>query len=188
MAGDDYTRFFKCSLILHQQIPQAECIKKCYKQAEPNLKIVVVMWDIRFPTYMGHSLKAEPHIHLFSENSERWARIGEQVICGSVYSYILGIRHYAPNKFSVLPNFWKRQILAKPVCESRFSRLLVNLCENAWEYYEYSVFAYSQPFLENCMCSSALRKGRTLSEEQISSYAYLVKESKIPFQMNAPTA
>ncbi len=98
------------------------------------------------------SIKAEPHIHSFSENSrECWVRVGEQVMCGSVYSYILGIRHYAPNRFSALPNFWKRQILVRIlvniVRESQFSRLLVNLCENDRECYEYSVFTYSRPIL-----------------------------------------
>ncbi len=103
------------------------------------------------------NIKAEPHICKFLESSrERWVRIGERVICGSVYSYNLGIRHYAPNRFSALPNFWKRRILPNTVCESQFSRSLVSLCENAWECYEYSVFAYSRPFSENRrMCSSA---------------------------------
>ncbi len=72
--------------------------------------------------------------------------------------YILGIRHYAPNRFSVFPNFWKRRILANTVWENQFSQLLVNLCENASECCEYSVFAYSWPFSENQrMCGSALR-------------------------------
>ncbi len=76
-------------------------------------------------------VKAETHIRKFSENSrEHWARIGKQLMCRSVYSYILGIRHYAPNRFLALPNFQKRRTLANPVCESQFSRLLVNLC---WE-------------------------------------------------------
>ncbi len=53
-------------------------------------------------------IKAEPHIRQFLENRrERWARIGEQVMCRLVYSYILAIRHYAPNTFLALPNFWK---------------------------------------------------------------------------------
>ncbi len=86
-------------------------------------------------------------MHLFSENSgELWARIGEQVMCRSVYSYILGIRHYALNRFSALPNFWKRRKLANTVRKSQFSQLLINLCENTQECHEYSVFTYSQPF------------------------------------------
>ncbi len=93
-------------------------------------------------------LKEEPHIRFFSENSqEHWARIGQQVMCGSVYSYILGIRHYAPNTFSALPNLRNRRILARifanTLCESWFSWLLVNLCENAQECLRISVFAYS---------------------------------------------
>ncbi len=108
-------------------------------------------------------LKAETQMRLFSENCwECWVRIDKQVMCGSVYSYILGIRHYAPNRFSVLPHFWKRRILgrilANTVCESQFSRLLVNLCENTRECYEYLVFAYSRPFSENRhMCGTTLR-------------------------------
>ncbi len=96
---------------------------------------------------VGSIIKAEPHICKFSENSwERWVRTGERVMCGSVYSYILGIRHYAVDRFSTLPNFWKRRISANTSCKSQFSRLLVNLCENARECYEYSVFAYSRPY------------------------------------------
>ncbi len=75
-----------------------------------------------------------------------------------VYSYILVIRRYAPNTFLALPNFRKRQILANTVCESQFSQLLVNLCENARECYEYSEFAYSRSFSENRrMCGSTLK-------------------------------
>ncbi len=65
-------------------------------------------------------------------------------MCGSVYSYILGIRHYAPNTFSVLPKLPSRRILANTICESQFSRLLVNLCENARDVDKYSVFTYSR--------------------------------------------
>ncbi len=103
-------------------------------------------------------LKAEPHIHLFLENNLKcWARIGEQVMCGLVYLYILGIHHYVPNRFSAITNFQKRRILANTVCESQSSQLLVNLCENAQECYGYSVFVYSRPFLENRrMCGSTL--------------------------------
>ncbi len=76
-----------------------------------------------------------------------------------MYLYILGIRHYEPNRFSALPNFWKRWILANIICESQFSRSLVNLCENAGKCYEYSVFTYSRPFSENRrMCGSALKQ------------------------------
>ncbi len=52
--------------------------------------------------------KAEPHIRIFSENSRAcWVRMGEQVMFGSVYLYILAIRHLVSNTFSALPNFWK---------------------------------------------------------------------------------
>ncbi len=104
-------------------------------------------------------IKAETSIRKFSENSrERWVRIGERVMGGAVYSYILGIRHYAPNRFSALLNFSKGRILANTVCESQFSWSLVNLCENDWECYSYSVFAYSWPFSENRrMCGSTFR-------------------------------
>ncbi len=46
------------------------------------------------------------------------ARIGEQVMCGSVYSYILAICHYAPNTFSALSNF-KREPHICPLSENR---------------------------------------------------------------------
>ncbi len=56
-------------------------------------------------------LKTETHIHLFSENCEEcWARIDEQVMYRLVYSHILGIRHYEPNRFSTFPNFEKPNI------------------------------------------------------------------------------
>ncbi len=47
--------------------------------------------------------------------SDHWVRIGKQVVCGSMYSY---------------RQIWVR-ILANALCESQFSQLLVNLCENA---------------------------------------------------------
>ncbi len=78
-------------------------------------------------------LKAELHLRLLSKNSgEHWARIGEQVIW-SMYSYILGICHHAPNTFSALSNLPNRQILANTLYENQFSPSLVNLCENVWE-------------------------------------------------------
>ncbi len=122
-----------------------------------------IVRQLTFRVHCVFRLKTEPRIHLFSENSrEHWARIGEQVMCRSVFSYILGLGHYAPNTFSAHPNLWKRwilvRILVSTVFESQFSWLLVNLCENAWECYEYSVFVYSWPFLKNRhMASSALR-------------------------------
>ncbi len=79
-------------------------------------------------------VKAELHIRKFLENSrERYARIGEQVMRGSVYSYILAIRLYAPNTLLALPNLLNRRILANTVYESQFSRSLICLCENARE-------------------------------------------------------
>ncbi len=54
-------------------------------------------------------------------------------MCGSMYSYILVIRHYVSNTFSALLNLRNRWILANILCESQFSRLLINLCENARE-------------------------------------------------------
>ncbi len=126
---------------------------------------------------MNFNLKAEPHIRKFSENSrESWARIGEWVMCGSVYSYILGIPYYVPNRFSALSNFWKRRILANAVCESQFLRLLVNLCEYTRECYEYSVSVYSRPFSENWhMCGSALRfTGLAGSTNEVTSWFKLI--------------
>ncbi len=59
-------------------------------------------------------IKPDSDTHEFSENSrECWMRIGEQVMCGLVYSYVLGIRHYALNAFSALPNLSNRQILER---------------------------------------------------------------------------
>ncbi len=105
----------------------------------------------RLETLLRIHVKPEPHIRLFSENGrERWARIGEQVICGSAYSYILGIRHYALNTFSTLPDLPNRRMLARilvnAACESQFSQLHVNLCENAQECWQ--IF-HIRPFSEN---------------------------------------
>ncbi len=76
-------------------------------------------------------VKPDPHIHQFSENTrEHWARMGKQVICWSVYLYILAIRHYASNTFSAVPNSSNRQILANTYVKNQFLPLLVNLCEN----------------------------------------------------------
>ncbi len=49
------------------------------------------------------------HTSIFGEHP----RMGEQVMCGSVYSYILAIHHYVPNTFLALPNLPNRQILAR---------------------------------------------------------------------------
>ncbi len=59
---------------------------------------------------------------ILREYQERWARMGKQVMCGSVYSYILSIRHYAPNTFSALPNLSYGRILANTISESQFSQ------------------------------------------------------------------
>ncbi len=59
--------------------------------------------------------------------------MGEQVMCGSVYAYILTIHHYAPNIFSAFPNLPNRWILANNKCESQSSQFLVNLYENTRE-------------------------------------------------------
>ncbi len=92
-------------------------------------------------------LKPKPHICKFSENSrDNWTRIGEQVMCGSVYLNILAICHYALNTFSAFPNLLNRRILVNTVCESQFSRLLVNLCEDARECWQ--IFGI-RLFLEN---------------------------------------
>ncbi len=98
-------------------------------------------------------------------------------MCGLVYSYILAIHHYVPNTFSALPNYWKRRILARILanteCESQFSRLLVNLCENAGECYEYLAFVYSPPLLENRrMCGSTFTR---LSSSAVPISSFLNK-------------
>ncbi len=58
----------------------------------PRINVCVVP-----PSYVTTiGIKAEPHIGLFSEDSlERWTRIGKQVMCRSMYSYILRICNYA---------------------------------------------------------------------------------------------
>ncbi len=105
-------------------------------------------------------VKTELNVSLFSENSrERWARIGERVICGSTYSYILGICHYAPNTFSTLPNLWNRRILARistnTLYESQFTRLLINLRENGRECRQiFGIHLFSKNWR---MCDSAFR-------------------------------
>ncbi len=73
------------------------------------------------------------YVPQFSENSrERWAKMGEQVMCGSAYLYSLAVRHYATNTFSTLANLPKRQILARiSDIKNQFSSLLV---ANLWEY------------------------------------------------------
>ncbi len=94
-------------------------------------------------------------------------------MCGSVYSYILGTRHYAPISISALLNFQKKRILTNIMCESQFSRLLVNLCENARQGYKYSVLPNSRWFSENRrMCGSAFRKNFT-------PYFYRIMRPKI---------
>ncbi len=100
----------------------------------PAADCVFLLHQLVIGPVTGKIIKAEPHIRLFLKNSrECWPRIGEQVMCGSVFSYILGIRHYVPNTFSAPPNLQKRQILVNTLYESQFSGLLVNLCENARE-------------------------------------------------------
>ncbi len=61
----------------------------------------------------------------FSENSQEcWVRIGEQVMCGSVYSYILAIRHYAPNILGT-PKFAKLTHIGEYCSENQFLLLYV---------------------------------------------------------------
>ncbi len=84
-------------------------------------------------------LKAGPHIHLFLKKSqEHFARIGEQVMCGSVYSYILGICHYASNtsrNFQICRIYEYWQITYVKVCSRNYSHKNVG---------KYLVFAYSR--------------------------------------------
>ncbi len=89
----------------------------------------------------GSSYKPDPYIPQFSEKSqEHWARMDEQVMCGSVYSYILAIRHYAPNTFSALPNLPNRRIHILKISSRHYSSIYTRTPENI---NEYSVFAYS---------------------------------------------
>ncbi len=90
-------------------------------------------------------------------------RIGEKVMRGSLYSYILSIRHYAPNTFLALPNLPNRRILANTLWESQFSQLLINLCENAPECWR--IFGI-RLFSENWrMRGSTFRLVRCLSQK-----------------------
>ncbi len=86
-------------------------------------------------------------------------RTGEQVICGSVCSYVLAIRHYTPNTFSVIPNLSYQQILVNTVMKINFcdySSIYARTPENIDKY---SVFAYSRLSSKDWrMCGSGLRK------------------------------
>ncbi len=93
-------------------------------------------------------LKPDPHIPQFSENSRKhWARMGKQIICGSLYLYILAIHYCLPNT----------QILANVFVKNQFSSLLSNLCENAPEYRRIFGIRLFSVFSKNwCMCGSVL--------------------------------
>ncbi len=88
----------------------------------------------------------------FSENSrEFWARMGEQILCGSVYLYILTIRYCAPNIFLALPNlpnqreyWWIRMLKNSSL---HYSSIYTRISENIID--EYWVFTYSRLFSEN---------------------------------------
>ncbi len=86
-------------------------------------------------------LKAELHIRKFLENSrERWMRICEQVMYRSVYSYVLAIRHYAPNTFSALPNLPNQRMLVKTIIYVKvssydYSSIYVRMPENVDKWY-----------------------------------------------------
>ncbi len=145
---------------------------------------------------MGFNLKVEPHIRLSSENRrEHWARIGDQVMCWSMYSYILGIRHCTPNTFLALPNLRNRQILANILCESQFSRLLVNLCKNTREYWRIlgnsPVLAYSLkidvcvvPPLELCSIYHLFSQYRAFSIRRSCIQFPWILISLVPYQFH----
>ncbi len=123
------SKFFDCFAVCYYHVSlKLPEITKCYS----TWKACCFRWYHSFSKIFIHiDIKIEQHICLFSENSRKhWVRIGEQVICRSMYSYILGIHHYAPNTFSALPNLRNRRILANTLCESQFSPSLVNLCKN----------------------------------------------------------
>ncbi len=105
-------------------------------------------------------LKPESHICQISENSwERWVRMGEQVMCGSMYSYILAIRHYGPDTFSALPNLSNWRIHMLKISSRHYWSIYATTSENVDEY---SVFTYSELFSENWhMCESGLMRNIT---------------------------
>ncbi len=89
---------------------------------------------------MTSNVKNELHIYEFTENSqEYWMRIGKQVMCGSSYSYILGIQHYAPNQ-SILEYKAMHAKLGNCACMVRPNTC--NLMEKLW------IFAFILQFLE----------------------------------------
>ncbi len=90
--------------------------------------------------------KMELHIRKFSENSrERWARIGEQVMCGSlirIFSVFIILRRIDSWHFQIFgKDKYSREYWRVPYVKSQFSPLLVNLCETARECYEYLLFS-----------------------------------------------
>ncbi len=79
MSGNSASLYFYCLYLLSFHD---------YLQAYPlSILSLEKFWE-------NVNIRAEPRIRLFSGVSwEQWVRIGEQVMCGSMYSYILGIRH-----------------------------------------------------------------------------------------------
>ncbi len=86
---------------------------------------------------------------VLGEYSRTLGGIGEQVICRSVYLYILTVRHYALNTFSALPNLANRRILVNTLVKISFCDYLSISARTPENVDEYSVFAYSRLFSEN---------------------------------------
>ncbi len=100
-----------------------------------NFKIILKNFQKFKDILIIINVKPDPHILQFLENSrECWATMGEQVMCRSVYSYILTICHHALNTFLAFLNLPNQQILVNTYVKNQFSPLLVNLCKNAREH------------------------------------------------------
>ncbi len=81
-----------------------------------SYSLFVIVYSRRIPISVNPALRKN-HTYVC------WRRIGKQVMCGSMYSYILSIHHYAPNTFFALPNLWNRWILANTLS------ILVTTCQ-----------------------------------------------------------
>ncbi len=116
--------------------------------------------------------KMEPHIGLFSENSrERWARIGEQVMCDQcirTFSVLVIMRRILSQDVQIcgIDKYWLIHYIKVSSCD--YLSIYVRTPDNVDEY---SVFSYSRLFSENWrMCDSAYRRilANTLYESHFS--------------------
>ncbi len=134
----------KCEIFKETRRKVSVCGAICVKLTLLSIAIVNV------------DLKVEPRVCLFSENSgELWARIGEQVLCRSVYSQffifvIMRRIHSRHFQISEIDKYWR--ILFAKVVSRDYSSIYARTPENV----EYSVFTYSRPF-SNCMMRSKIK-------------------------------